>query len=205
MIGWFVLLAMVAIALGAIRWFGVRGGLFTATAAAMFFGAVGYAVQGRPGLAGAPARGSAGAGTVPLTDARHAFYGDFSPEESWMRISEALARSGNTEDAVGILQNAVRRYPGSAHLWVGLGNALVDHAHGLPPPAEFAYRRAAELSPGYPGPAFFYGLALARSGDREGAVAVWKELLAKAPPDASWRPLVESGIVALSGPSGARR
>lgn len=199
MIGWFVLLAMVAIALGVIRWLGVRTGLFTATAAAMLFGAVGYAVQGRPGLAGSPAEGSIGNGVLPLTDARHAFYGDFSPEESWMRISEALARSGNTEDAVGILQNAVRRYPGSAHLWVGLGNALVDHAHGLTPPAELAYRRAAELSPGYPGPPFFYGLALARSGDREAAVAVWKELLAKAPRDASWRPLVESGIVAISG------
>jgi cytochrome c-type biogenesis protein CcmH len=198
-IGWFVLLAMVAIALGVIRWLGVRTGLFTATAAAMLFGAVGYAVQGRPGLVGSPAEGSIGNGVLPLTDARHAFYGDFSPEESWMRISEALARSGNTEDAVGILQNAVRRYPGSAHLWVGLGNALVDHAHGLTPPAELAYRRAAELSPGYPGPPFFYGLALARSGDREAAVAVWKELLAKAPRDASWRPLVESGIVAISG------
>jgi len=141
---------------------------------------------------------------VPLTDARHAFYGDFSPEESWMRISEALARSGNTEDAVGILQNAVRRYPGSAHLWVGLGNALVDHAHGLTPPAELAYRRAAELSPGYPGPPFFYGLALARSGDRAAAVAVWTQLLTKAPADASWRPLVESGIVALGGSTASR-
>ena len=204
MIGWLIPLLLVAAALGAIRWVGVRGGLFTATAAAMLFGAAGYALQGRPGLAGAPARGSAGAGVVPLTDARHAFYGDFSPEESWMRISEALARSGNTEDAVGILQNAVRRYPGSAHLWVGLGNALVDHAHGLTPPAELAYRRAAELSPGYPGPPFFYGLALARSGDRAAAVAVWTQLLTKAPADASWRPLVESGIVALGGSTASR-
>jgi cytochrome c-type biogenesis protein CcmH len=203
-IGWLIPLLLVAAALGAIRWVGVRGGLFTATAAAMLFGAAGYALQGRPGLAGAPARGSAGAGVVPLTDARHAFYGDFSPEESWMRISEALARSGNTEDAVGILQNAVRRYPGSAHLWVGLGNALVDHAHGLTPPAELAYRRAAELSPGYPGPPFFYGLALARSGDRAAAVAVWTQLLTKAPADASWRPLVESGIVALGGSTASR-
>jgi cytochrome c-type biogenesis protein CcmH len=203
-IGWLIPLLLVAAALGAIRWVGVRGGLFTATAAAMLFGAAGYALQGRPGLAGAPARGSAGAGVVPLTDARHAFYGDFSPEESWMRISEALARSGNTEDAVGILQNAVRRYPGSAHLWVGLGNALVDPAHGLTPPAELAYRRAAELSPGYPGPPFFYGLALARSGDRAAAVAVWTQLLTKAPADASWRPLVESGIVALGGSTASR-
>jgi len=98
---------------------------------------------------------------------------------------------------VNILQNAVHRYPRSPHLWIGLGNALVDHAHGLTPPAELAYRRAAELSPGYPAPPFFYGLALARSGDRAGAVRLWKQILADAPRDASWRPLVEQGIAVL--------
>jgi cytochrome c-type biogenesis protein CcmH len=114
-------------------------------------------------------------------------------------MSEALARDGHSEDAVGILQNAARRYSGDAQLWIGLGNALVDHAHGLTPAAELAYRRAAEVAPGYPAPRFFYGLALARSGDREGALAQWREILATAPPDASWRPLVEQGIAALSG------
>ena len=51
-------------------------------------------------------------------------------------------------------------------------NALVDHARGLTPPAELAYQRAAELSPSYPAPHFFLGLALARSGDRENALKV---------------------------------
>ena len=64
----------------------------------------------------------------------------------------------------------------------------------------FAYRRAAEVAPGHPAAPFFYGLALARSGDREGAVRQWKEILAKTPPDASWRPLVEQGVAALSEP-----
>jgi cytochrome c-type biogenesis protein CcmH len=137
---------------------------------------------------------------APLTEARHAFYGNFTGEESWMRMSEGLARAGDTEDAVGILQNAVGRYPNSPQLWIGLGNALVDHAHVLTPPAELAYRRAAELSPGYPAPGFFYGLALARSGQREAAVAVWRQVLAGAPPNATWRSLVEQGIQALSRP-----
>ena len=119
-------------------------------------------------------------------------------------MSEGLARAGNTEDAVGILQNAVGRYPGDAQLWIGLGNALVDHAHGLTPPAELAYRRAAELAPGHPAAPFFYGLALARSGDRAGAVAVWQRILANAPPKASWRPLVELGVATLS-PKPARQ
>ena len=116
-------------------------------------------------------------------------------------MSEALARDGEGEDAVNILQNAVRRYPGDPQLWIGLGNALVDHARGLTPPAELAYRRAAAAAPGHPAAPFFYGLALARSGDRQAAVEIWKRILAKAPPNASWRPLIEQGVAALSAPS----
>jgi cytochrome c-type biogenesis protein CcmH len=205
MTSWLILLLLIVLAVGGLWLLGVRRGMLQGCAAALLFGAAGYALQGSPGLAGAPAQGSAGRNVLPLTDARHAFYGNFSPEESWLLISEALARSGNTEDAVGILQNAVRRYPTDPHLWVGLGNALVDHAHGLTPPAELAFRRAAELSPGYPAPRFFYGLGLARSGDPQSAVAIWRNLLANAPKDAAWRPLVEQGVAALSRPSAAPR
>lgn len=197
--GWLILLLLMAASLGILWWLGVRGGLLTASAAALLLGASGYALQGSPNTPGAPAQSSEGRDVLPLTDARHAFYGHFTPAESWLRISEALARDGKSEDAVGILQNAVKRYPADPQLWIGLGNALVDHARGLTPPAELAYRRAAELSPGYPGPPFFNGLALARSGDRAGAVAIWQQILKTAPKDAEWRPLVEQGVAALSG------
>jgi cytochrome c-type biogenesis protein CcmH len=116
-------------------------------------------------------------------------------------MSDALARDGEGADAVGILQNAVRRYPNDPELWIGLGNALVDHARGLTPPAELAYRRAAELAPGHPAAPFFYGLALARSGDRQAAVDLWKRILVNAPKNAGWRPLVEQGVAALSRPA----
>ena len=200
MMGWFILLLLVALSVGALWLFKVRGGLLTAAIAALVFGAAGYAVQGSPGVPDAPAQGSAGREVIPLTAARHAFFGNFTPEESWLGLSEGLARGGNTEDAVGLLQNAVGRYPGDVQLWIGLGNALVDHAHGLTPPAEFAYQRAAELAHGHPAAPFFYGLALARSGDRAGAVVIWKRILANAPEDASWRPLIELGVVTLSQP-----
>lgn len=196
--GWLILFILIGASLGLLWALRVRGGLLTASAAAVLLGASGYALQGRPGLAGAPAQAVDKREAFPLTDARHAFFGHFTAAESWLRISEALARDGRSEDAVGILQNAARRYPGDPQLWVGLGNALVDHAHGLTPPAELAYRRAAELAPGHPAPPFFYGLALARSGDRAGAVAMWQKVLNAAPATAQWRPLVEQGIAALS-------
>jgi cytochrome c-type biogenesis protein CcmH len=204
LMGWLILLLLVAAGLGLLWVLGVRGGVLTASAAALLLGASGYALQGRPDLAGAPAQGGEARDIFPLTEARHAFFGNFTPAESWLRMSEALARDGHSEDAVGILQNAVRRYPGDPQLWIGLGNALVDHARGLTPPAELAYKRAAELAPGHPAAPFFYGLALARSGDRQGAVAMWKDILKTAPPNASWRPLVEQGVAALSSSSPAK-
>lgn len=195
--GWLILAMLIALALGLLALRGVRGGLLKASAAALLLGASGYALQGRPGMPGAPARDDPAQAFVSLSEARHAFFGNFTRAESWLRISEALARRGETADAVNILQNAVRRYPGDAQLWVGLGNALVDHSRGLTPPAELAFDRAAAIAPGYPGPRFFYGLALARSGDRAAALATWRTLLLDAPEDAEWRPLVEQGIAVL--------
>ena len=195
--GWVILLAVFVASLALLWTLKVRGGLLTASAAAMFLGASGYALQGRPNLPGAPAVGEEGRDVLPLTDARHAFFGNFAVTEPWMRMSEALARDGKSEDAIGILQNAVKRYPGDPQLWIALGNALVDHARGLTPPAELAYQRAAADAPGHPAAPFFYGLALARSGDSQGAVQIWKRILAKAPKDATWRPLVEQGVATL--------
>jgi cytochrome c-type biogenesis protein CcmH len=204
LMGWVALLLMIALSLGLLWLLGLRGGLLTASAAALLLGASGYALQGNPNLPAAPAQGGEGRDVFPLTDARHAFFGHFTPAESWLRMSEALAHDGQSEDAVGILQNAVKRYPGDPQLWIGLGNALVDHARGLTPPAELAYKRAAALAPGHPGAPFFYGLALARSGDRQGAIAVWQQILKTAPANAEWRPLVEQGVAALGGAGAAK-
>jgi len=204
--GWLILLLLGASSLGLLWSLRVRGGLLTASAAALLLGASGYALQGSSNLPGAPASAGEGHEVFPLTDARHAFFGHFTPAESWLRMSEALERDGKSEDAVGILQNAVKRYPGDPQLWIGLGNALVDHARGLTPPAELAYQRAAEMAPGHPGALFFYGLAMARSGDRQDALVIWRQILETAPKDAQWRPLVEQGVAALSStPSAAKR
>ena len=198
--GLVILLLLMLVSLGALWLLRVRGAAFTAAAAALLLGGAGYAFQGSPGIPGAPAEGMEGRDYFPLTQARHAFFGDFAPAETWLRMSEALERDGESEDAVGILVNAVKRYPGDPQLWIGLGNALVDHARGISPAAELAYKRAEAVAPGHPAAPFFYGLALARSGDREAALKLWKGILANAPKDASWRPLVEQGIAALSDP-----
>ena len=203
--GWLILLFLIALSLGGLVLLRVRGAALTASAAALLLGGAGYAIQGSPDLRGAPALGIAAHDIFPLTEARHAFFGNFTPAESWLRMSDALARDGQSEDSVGILENAVKRYPGDPQLWIGLGNALVDHARGMTPAAELAYRRAEQVAPGHPAAPFFYGLALARSGDRDGALKLWRAILAAAPKNAGWRPLAEKGVEALSAPAGPAR
>lgn len=202
MIGWLILILLLALSLGGLWLVGVRGAILQLSAAALLFGAAGYAVQGHPDLGGDPRRVTQRPAPIPLTNLRHAFYGNFSPTEHWLLLAESRARSGNTGDAAGVLEAAIREHPGDPSLWVGLGNALVDHSGSLTPAADLAFKRAAELFPGYPAPRFFLGLALARSGDPQAAVALWQAVLAEAPASASWRPIVEDAIAAVSRPRG---
>ena len=198
MSGLLIAAALIALALGAFRALGLRGPMLKLAAAALLVGASGYAVQGRPGLAGSPRAAAQSKEIIPLTRLRIAFFGEFARSGHWLLMSDSMARSGRTADAAGLLRSAVREHPNDPALWIGLGNALVDHVGTLTPAAQFAYQRAAELAPGHPAAPFFYGLALARSGDRAGAMALWRQILAEAPADASWRPLVEDAVAALS-------
>ncbi len=200
MSGWIVLAALLVLSLAAFWLLGLSGPMLKLAAAALLVGGSGYALQGRPGLGGSPRAATATSEVIPLTAARHAFFGDFTGSEHWMLMSESMARRGNTANAAGVLRSAVREHPGDPQLWIGLGNALVDHAGMLTPAAQFAYQRAAKLTPGHPAAPFFLGLALARSGDRAGAVKLWQQLLSEAPANASWRPLVEDAVAALEPP-----
>jgi len=200
MMGWIALLLLIALSLGLLWLLRVRGALLQLCAAGLMFGTAGYAVFGWPSLPSSFSSSEERAPPIPLTNLRHAFFGRFTPIEHWLIISESLASRGKTQEAAGILQSAVREHPGEPQLWIGLGNALADHAGTITPASELAFRRAQELSPTYPAPRFFYGLALARSGNSKGAIDLWQQVLAEAPADASWRPVVEDALAALKGP-----
>lgn len=200
MSGWLALLILIAITVGLLWLFRVRGAMLQLAGAALLFGSAGYAALGRPGLPSSPRSAEEREASVPLTNLRQAFFGRFGPTEHWLLISESLARRGKTQEAAGVLQSAVREHPGDPVLWIGLGNALADHSRMLTPASDLAFRRAIELAPDHPAPRFFYGLALARSGNGDDALVLWRQILAEAPADASWRPVVEDAIAAISRP-----
>jgi cytochrome c-type biogenesis protein CcmH/NrfG len=160
----------------------------------------GYAWQGRPSLpakvAPPPAREQ-----LPESEfaaSREGMLGRFDSAAQWLTLAESYQRGGDTRSGVGIIRSGLRKSPRDADLWVGLGNALVIHADGMmTPSAELAFRRASEIAPDHPGPKFFYGLALAQGGKFDEAEAIWRGILETAPPDASWRPMVEERLAMI--------
>ena len=196
---WIVIALMAVVALGVMRLAGLRGGLMTLAGAALAFAGAGYVLQGRPDLPGQPRERAEQPAPLPLTQARAALMDQFSTGARWLVMADALESRGHTQDAANLIAAQLRRHPNDYDLWVGLGNALADHAHGLTPAADAAFERAKAIGPKAPAAPFFHGLALARSGRVGEGVAEWKALLATAPGNASWRPFVDNAVRMVGG------
>ena len=168
--------------------------------AALLLGLAGYALQGTPGEAGAPKPPVETPGTADaaLIAQRQTMGSAFGSGQSWLIVADGLSRQGQFGAAAQVLRTAVHQNPKDADLWVALGNALVGHGSGfISPAAQFAFQRAATISPTHPGPPFFMGLALAQSGRLAEARVIWARLLEQAPKEASYRADLESRLARL--------
>lgn len=168
--------------------------------AALLFGIAGYALQGHPGLAGAPkaAVESEKTADAAMIEQRKQMGAEFGKGQSWMILADALSRQGQYAAAADVLGKAVKDNPKDADLWVAFGNALVGHSDGMiTPAAQFAFQKAANIAPDHPGPPFFMGLALAQSGRLAEARAIWAELLRRAPVDAAYREDLQSRLARI--------
>lgn len=166
-------------------------------AAALLVAMAGYAWQGHPALPGAPVppRAHEKLADSAFAETRRDMLGSFDNAATWLNLAEAYQRDGDTETGADVISAGLRQHPNDPDLWVGLGSALVVHSGGLmTPAAELAFNRAARIAPDHPGPKFFYGLALAQGGKYDEAEAIWRNILATAPADASWRPMIEQRI-----------
>lgn len=174
---------------------------WTLLGAALMFGLAGYALQGSPGQGGAPkapASDGDGGGTE-LVEARRAIYGP-APPSRFVTVADGFARRGQFLDAAGILRGSLARAPDDPEARLALANALLEHADGqLTPATMFAYEQAERADPGQPGPGFFLGVALIRSGRLQQARGLWAEMLEKAPADAAWRDGLQDRIERLDG------
>lgn len=165
--------------------------------AALLLGVAGYALQGRPGLAGAPKdppESVTGTGSASVAERQKLAEGSDLGNKHIV-VADALARNGRFGDAAEVLRGAVDRDPANAEAWLAMGNALVAHAEGAVSPAAIvAYGRAARAAPDSPGAPFFLGMALIGSGRIEEGRAIWADLLARSPANAPWRTDLETRL-----------
>lgn len=164
-------------------------GALSIAGAALALGLVGYALQGFPNLPGAPVQPKPDASAAAPPEAtRGALLGKFGSDAEAMAQADAYFRIDRPDLAAAILQRALDRNPNNPALWTGLGNAMVGQGHGLlSPAADYCYRKALKITPGYPGALYFYAMALAQNGRVEAAKPVFRQLLAVLPLDAPIR------------------
>ena len=201
--GWVVLLGLALVAFGLLWRFGnMPRSAMELTAAAVLLGVAGYAWQGSPQQEGTAieSRDKPGKLDPATVDSRKNMMGQFGNEAQWLDYADTMTRMGQTQMAVLAMRSGIRDNPKSPDLWIGLGNALVAHGNGLvSPAAEFAFKRAAHLSPKHPGPPLFLGIALVQQGRTTEAATMWRALLARSPKDAPWRADVEARLAAIGG------
>ena len=198
--GWVLMLAIGVGAAGLLLAFGLRRGMWSAAGAALMIGAIGYAVQGSPGLAGHPVEADTGGVVIDpgIVELRGAIFGRYGDDAMYLVTSDGLQRAGETTSAVRLLLGAIRHKGGDPMLWTELGTVLSSHDGGyVSPAARLAFRHAGQLAPTSPGPPFFEGLADARAGDFASARPLWAKALALTPEDADYRPEIAVRLALL--------
>jgi cytochrome c-type biogenesis protein CcmH len=113
----------------------------------------------------------------------------------WEVIAPIYLRLGRFEDAVKARRNALRLNGDSADREAALGEALVFAANGVVTvEAKGAFEKAVALDAAQVQARYFLGLAAEQDGNRAQAAAIWRALIATAPPDATWIEFVRSAL-----------
>lgn len=113
----------------------------------------------------------------------------------WGVLAPVLGRVGRFEDAAQAFRNAIRYDGDSAARRAGLGEALAGAANGIvTAEAKAEFERAVALDADDAKARYFLGLAAEQDGRPKEAAALWQDLLSKSPPDAPWRPVLETAL-----------
>ncbi len=118
----------------------------------------------------------------------------------WSVLAPVLARLGRYDEAVRAYRNSITYAGDSAERRADLGEAMAGAAGGVvTAEAKVEFERAVAMNADEAKANYFLGLAAEQDGRGPEAVAIWRGMLAKAPPDAPWRPLVQSALARAVG------
>jgi cytochrome c-type biogenesis protein CcmH len=120
----------------------------------------------------------------------------------WNVLAPVLARLGRYDQAVSAYRNSITYNGDSSERRADLGEALAAAAGGVvTSEAKAEFERAVALNADEVKASYFLGLAAEQDGRGNEASSIWRGMLAKAPPDAPWRPLVEAALARVGGVS----
>jgi cytochrome c-type biogenesis protein CcmH len=118
----------------------------------------------------------------------------------WNVLAPVLARLGRYDEAVRAYHNSITYSGDNAGRRADLGEALVGAAGGVvTSEAKAEFERAVALDAGEVKANYFLGLSAEQDGRSAEAISIWSAMLAKAPPDAPWRPLVQAALARVGG------
>jgi cytochrome c-type biogenesis protein CcmH len=118
----------------------------------------------------------------------------------WSVLAPVLAKLGRFDDAVRAYRNSITTNGDSASRRADLGEAIAAAAGGVvTSEAKAEFERAIALNADEAKASYFLGLAAEQDGRSGEAASIWRAMLAKAPPDAPWRALVQAALARVGG------
>jgi cytochrome c-type biogenesis protein CcmH len=113
-------------------------------------------------------------------------------------LARTYRQLGRFADAVAVYQKLVVMRP-NAETYSSLGEVIAAANNGsITKEAHSALVRALSLDREEPRAQFYIGLEQAEKGDPKAAIAIWRNLSAAAPPDASWAQMVREQMAAVA-------
>ena len=110
-------------------------------------------------------------------------------------LAPVYLRVGRFSDAVNARRKLITLSGENAERQSDLGEALVAAANGIvTADAKSAFERALVLEPGELKAKFYIGIAAEQDGDRGKALAIWSQMIDKAPAGAPWLPMVRDAL-----------
>ena len=117
--------------------------------------------------------------------------------KGWEVLAPVYLQIGRTEDAVEAWRSAIGLLGATPERLGNYGEALVTAAEGVVGiEARHVFEAALAAAPDSPLPRFYLAMAAEQDGEWQDAAARWRQLVADAPADASWRPTAVQRLAA---------
>jgi len=118
----------------------------------------------------------------------------------WSVLAPVLARLGRYDEAVRAYHNSITYDGDGAERRADLGETLAAAAGGVvTAEAKAEFERAVALNADEVKARYFLGVAAEQDGRPGEAASIWRGMLAKAPSDAPWRPLLQAALARVAG------